>query len=149
MTCTLVESANQGVETNLSHKVEQPNEHADRYHAADHNGRILQDLLGGGPDNLFQLAAKLTEILADLAPGSLEPVFLFHICHVGASLLRLGVDGVLFAESAILLHFETVRIVLLVLHGIVVSLLALRASQSDFNAHNGTSLNIASLYHSG
>jgi len=66
-----------------------------------------------------------------------------------SSLLRLGVNGVLLAESAILLHFETVGIVLLVLHGIVVSLLALRASQSDFNAHNGTSLNIASLYHSG
>ena len=66
-----------------------------------------------------------------------------------ASLLSLVVNGVLSAESAVLLHFETVGIVLLVLHGIVVSLLALGASQSDFNAHNGTSLNIASLYHSG
>jgi len=59
------------------------------------------------------------------------------------------VNGVLSAESAVLLHFETVRVVLLVFHGIVVSLLALGASQSDFNAHNGTSLNIASLYHFG
>lgn len=49
-------------------------------------------------------------------------------------------NGVLPAESAILLHLETVRVILLILHGIVVSLLALRASQSDFNAHNGTSL---------
>jgi hypothetical protein len=57
------------------------------------------------------------------------------------------VSGVLLAESAILLHLETVGVILLVLHGIVVSLLALRASQSDFNAHNGTSLKIASLYH--
>jgi len=47
---------------------------------------------------------------------------------------------VLSAESAVLLHFETVRVVLLVLHGVVVSLLALGASQSDFNAHYGTSL---------
>ena len=51
-------------------------------------------------------------------------------------------SGVLSAESAVLLHFETVRVVLLVLHGIVVSLLALGASQSDFNAHNGTSLKL-------
>ena len=68
---------------------------------------------------------------------------------VGASLLGLVVSGVLSAESAVLLHFETVRVVLLVLHSVVVSLLALRASQSDFHAHNGTSLKIASLYHSG
>ena len=59
-----------------------------------------------------------------------------------ASLLGLVVNGVLSAESAVLLHFETVGIVLLVLHGVVVSLLALRASQSDFNAHNGTSLKL-------
>ena len=58
-------------------------------------------------------------------------------------------NGMLSAEPAILLHFQAVRVVLLVLHGVVVSLLALRASQSDFHAHNGTSLNIASLYHPG
>ena len=57
--------------------------------------------------------------------------------------------GVLLAESAILLHLETIGVILLVLHRIVVSLLALGASQSDFNAHNGTSLKIASLYHPG
>jgi len=65
-----------------------------------------------------------------------------------SSLLRLVVGGVLSAESAVLLHFETIGVILLVLHGVVVSLLALGASQSDFNAHNGTSLKLASLYHS-
>ena len=49
-------------------------------------------------------------------------------------------SGVLSAESAVLLHLETIGVILLVLHGVVVSLLALGASQSDFNAHNGTSL---------
>ena len=58
-------------------------------------------------------------------------------------------SGVLSAESAVLLHFETVGIVLLVLHGVVVSLLALGASQSDFNAHKRHLLKFASLYHSG
>jgi hypothetical protein len=59
------------------------------------------------------------------------------------------VNGVLSAKSAVLLHFETVGVILLVLHGVVVSLLALGASQCNFNAHIGTSLNFASLYHSG
>jgi hypothetical protein len=52
------------------------------------------------------------------------------------------VSGVLSAESAILAHLQTIGVILLVLHGVVVSLLALRASQSDLNAHNGTSLKI-------
>jgi hypothetical protein len=52
------------------------------------------------------------------------------------------------AESAILLHFKPIGVVLFVLHGVVVSLLAFGTSESDFNAHYGTSL-IASLYHCG
>mgnify|MGYP006969193534 FL=1 len=44
-------------------------------------------------------------------------------------------DGVLLAEGAILVQLKLVRGVLLVLHGIVVSLLALVASQSDFHSH--------------
>ena len=50
-------------------------------------------------------------------------------------------QSMLFAEAAVLVHLETVGIVLLVLHRIVVSLLALRAGQRYLNAHNGTSLN--------
>ena len=42
-------------------------------------------------------------------------------------------DGVLSAERTILVQLQTIRGVLLVLHGIVVSLLALRASQGDLN----------------
>jgi hypothetical protein len=45
------------------------------------------------------------------------------------------VDGVLLAEGAILVQLKLVRGVLLVLHRIVVSLLALVASQSDFHSH--------------
>ena len=44
-------------------------------------------------------------------------------------------DRVLSAEGAVLVHLQTIRIVLLVLDRVVVSLLALVASQSDFNAH--------------
>ena len=143
----LVKGADQGIDAELSNKVEQPDEHAHCDDAANDHQGVLQNLLRGGPNDLLQLAAELTEVLADLAPGSFEPVFLFDFCHFGASLLGLVVSGVLSAESAVLLHFETVGVILLVLHGVVVSLLALRASQSDFHAHNGTSLIIASLYH--
>ena len=41
--------------------------------------------------------------------------------------------GVLLAEAAILAHLKTIRIVLLVLHGIVVTLLAFGAGQSNLN----------------
>jgi len=42
---------------------------------------------------------------------------------------------VLFAESAVLIHFKSVRTVLLVLHGVVISLLTFCTSQCDFNSH--------------
>ena len=45
----------------------------------------------------------------------------------------------LFAEPTVLVHFKSIRIVLLVLHCVVVALLALCTSQCDFNSHNGTS----------
>ena len=52
-----------------------------------------------------------------------------HNMVVGASTEALS------AEGAILVHFKTVRVVLLVLHRVVVSLLALIASQSDLHSH--------------
>jgi hypothetical protein len=45
----------------------------------------------------------------------------------------------LAAEFAVLVHFKSVGVVLLVLHRIVVSLLALAARQCDLNSHFGTS----------
>ena len=62
---------------------------------------------------------------------------LFFLCHraISFQLLGLGMDRMLSAEGAILVHFKTVRVVLLVLHRVVVSLLALIASQSDLHSH--------------
>ena len=138
-----MEDADESVNADLGNEVEQPDKDADYDDTATNDGSVLQNLLSGGPDNLLQFASELTEVLAGLAPGSLEPVFLFDFCHDwSASLLGLVVSSVLSAESAVLLHLETVGVVLLVLHGVVVSLLALGASQSDFNAHNGTSLKL-------
>ena len=47
--------------------------------------------------------------------------------------------SVLAAEATVLVHFQSVRIVLLVLHGVVVALLTLGASQGNFDSHVGTS----------
>ena len=41
----------------------------------------------------------------------------------------------LLAETAVLAHFDTVRIVALILHRVVIALLALRAGESDFDSH--------------
>ena len=140
---TLLAQADQSIDADTSNEIKQPDKDTDNQNAADNNQSVLQHLLHRGPNDLLQLASQLAEVLAGLAPGSLEPVFLLDFCHdLGASLLGLVVSGVLSAESAVLLHFETVGVILLVLHGVVVSLLALRASQSDFYAHNGTSLKL-------
>lgn len=44
-------------------------------------------------------------------------------------------QGVLSAESAILFHFQSVRAVLLVLGGVIISLLAFCAGQRDLGLH--------------
>lgn len=41
--------------------------------------------------------------------------------------------GMLLAEAAVLAHFDTVRIVALILHGIVIALLTLCAGHRDLN----------------
>lgn len=42
----------------------------------------------------------------------------------------------LLAEPAVLVHFNSVRIVLLVLLGVVVALFALSAGKGDFHSHS-------------
>jgi len=43
--------------------------------------------------------------------------------------------GMLLAKSAILIHFDTIRRIFLVLHGVVIALLAFGACQSNFYSH--------------
>jgi hypothetical protein len=45
---------------------------------------------------------------------------------------------VLFAETAVFAHFKTIRIVLLVLHGVIIALLALAAGNGDSGSHRCT-----------
>ena len=49
------------------------------------------------------------------------------------------VGRMLLAETAVLAHFDTVRIVALILHRVVIALLALRAGQRDLHAHTSSS----------
>jgi len=51
----------------------------------------------------------------------------------------------LTAETAVLIELQTLGGVFLVLDGVVVPLLALIASEDDFDSHCGTSCSIASL----
>ena len=44
-------------------------------------------------------------------------------------------NSMLAAETAVLVHFQSVRIVLFVLERVVVALFAFRASQGDFYSH--------------
>jgi hypothetical protein len=52
------------------------------------------------------------------------------------------VHGVLAAETAILLEFESVGVVLLVFLRVVVTLFAFAAGKSNLHSHIGTSLKI-------
>jgi hypothetical protein len=49
------------------------------------------------------------------------------------------VKRVFLTEPAVLVHFKPVGVVFLVFHRVVVTLLALGASQSNFHSHDGTS----------
>ena len=62
-------------------------------------------------------------------------IILHALSQCDPLLLGLAVERVLLAEPAILVELELVRGILLVLHRIVVSLLALIASQRHFYAH--------------
>ena len=129
--------------------VEHPNEDADDDAASNDDQSVVDDLLLAGPNNLLELAAHF----AEPALHTCEQVRLnVSFCHflftlsaldgLSSDLLRLVVHSVLSAESAVLLHFKTIGVILLVLDGVVVSLLALGASESDLNAHFGTSYSL-------
>ena len=51
-------------------------------------------------------------------------------------------QGVLAAETAILVHLKSVRIILLVFNCVIVALLAFGAGKSDFNSHRISSCKV-------
>ena len=61
------------------------------------------------------------------------------MCSAQAELLCFLVQGVLLAETAVLVELKSVGVILLVLLGFVIALLAFAASKSNLNSHFGTS----------
>ena len=130
-----MEQSNQGINADLGNEVEQPDEHADCHDAAGDDGGVLQHLLGS-QTTFFSSLRSSRKYFLTLPQVLLNQFSFLTSAMIRASLLGLVVNGVLLAESAILLHFETVGVILLVLHGVVVSLLALGACQDNFVSHS-------------
>jgi len=61
--------------------------------------------------------------------------FLSRCCYPARVLFSLGVNRVLAAEAAVLVHLKTVGSILFVFNRVVVSLLAVITSKSDSNSH--------------
>lgn len=64
---------------------------------------------------------------------------LFFAILIPPDLLRFFVESMLPAETAVLVHLQPVRCVLLVFNSVVVALLAFCASKSNLYSHDGTS----------
>ena len=135
------DQGNETVNDDAANSIEDPDANTDDQRAHQNDDGVVDHLALCRPYDLFQLALHFTEPAADALAGAGKEVFLFCFCHdvhpfcLSDVLLRLAVQGLLLAESAILLQFDTVGVVLLVLHGVVVSLLALVASERDLNSH--------------
>ena len=131
------EQAEDHLDSGDHNKVKDPDARADEQGAQQHGTGVLDHGLLIGPGDFFQFAFYFAE------PLTAASFLLDFFCHnvytpfliIRDRLLSLGMERVLLAEGAVLVEFQLVRSVLLVLHRIVVSLLALIASQSDFYAH--------------
>ena len=137
--------------------VQQAYNHRHGDHKHQNNDAVVNQLTARRPGDLLQFREHLPEAARD-TPGQalkklahlrheaheslfLDLIFGGHAIHILNSaqveplLAGFLVARMLIAEAAILGHLQTIGIVLLVLHGIVVALLALAAGQRDLYAH--------------
>ena len=126
----------QRLDAKTEYDIKYPDENADDDNACQNDERVIDRLLTSGPNDLAAFAFQLAEPLADACKetGFFRLGFFSHAA-TSFLLLRLAVQRVLTAETAVLLHFQTVRIVLLVLLGVVVALFALSTRKGNFNSH--------------
>ena len=124
------------------------NEYAYNGYHADNNTEVLCCLLWCGPCDLLDFTLTGAEVLCkpfenirlfSSLLSSCFCIFRLFLSHDVPPLFCFLVKSVFFTETAILVHFKSVRTVLLVLHCVVITLFALCAGQCDFNSHNGTS----------
>ena len=123
---------------------------------ADNNERVIDEILLGRPRDLLELRHHVLERAGDTArksdgkvlrageeAGLLHFLVFRHLFHIlvgfDAELAGFLVSRMLLAETAVLAHFDTVRIVALILHRVVIALLALRAGQRDLHANTSSS----------
>ena len=100
-------------------------------HYRQSHGSVLNNGGLAGPYNLLHFDFHAVNVIAKTD----FLLFLVLSCHSNRSLFSFFVSCVLLAESAVLLHFNTIRIVFLILHCVVVSLLAFSTCQCNFNSH--------------
>jgi hypothetical protein len=144
-------------------QIDQTDNDDHEHHEQKNDSRVVQQLFLGRPGDLLELVPHVLERIADLLEeihktgcklleevglGVLFDLLFSHGLHIlpksgkgGAvctarRLLGLAVSRVLLAETAVLVQLDTIGGVLLVLHGIVVTLLALGAGQHHFVTGN-------------
>ena len=138
-----LDQGDDAVHDNAAHSIKDTDEDTDDQYARQNDERVIDHLALCRPHDLLQLALHFAEPAAEAFAGTDKEVFLFCFCHdvhpfygvTCTALLRLGMDSMLPAESAILLHLKAIGVILLVLHGVVVSLLAFVASERDLHSH--------------
>ena len=95
-----------------------------------HSAKAFHRIGESRPADLLELTERRHKEIGLLGSLLLCCGFVVLISHF-FSLLRLFMDGMRFAELAVLLKLDTIGIVLLIFVSIVISLLALRACKSD------------------
>ena len=124
-------------------RIDQADDDPRRHHKGDNDERVIPELFARRPGDLLQLMIHHLEAVRDPQPqifekatDLLEEIRLCSlICHAihTLRLSRFSVARVLLAEAAIFVHFQTIRIVLLVLNGVIIALLAFVARQRNLN----------------
>ena len=105
---------------------------SEKQHYKQHDTRVFEYGLKAGPCNLFKLRPAFYKERAQ--PFKYVGLFGFNVCHDNISLLRFLVNGVLFAESAILVAFQSVGCGFAVFVSVVVALFAFGASKYNLNS---------------
>lgn len=109
-------------------RIANPYKRTYHYDSNSHDSGIGDEFLLGRPRDLLHLGNDFIHEALKVKP-------LLRSCFLVCQLLRLLVQRMLLAELAILAELQPVRIVLLVLVGLVITALALRAGQRNRVAH--------------
>ena len=128
----------------LKDSIEDTDQNAERHGNDDNDGRASDSFLAGKPGDLLHLADAFAEVLTDSLEETgllfllrLFDFFFVQFCHntILSTLLGFLVQGVFAAETAVLVHFKSVRIILLIFLRVIISLLAFGAGECNFDSH--------------